>query len=748
MTASRELITLLQRGGTYGHWWCQPGKRSNWWPVSKPSPVPRARLNVYFGVHPCEVIPETNRKGEPTPPEYVRSQIAHIQAINCFFAEYDSKDYAGDMPACLAHVRSLEPAPSAIVCSGGGYHAYWIFTDPWCLDAPETRQQAATLQSAWVVLMGGDTGAKDLARVLRVPGTKNYKYTPPESVQVIHFDRACLYDRAELIALAEPFVSAGPVSSATNGIHPNYAKAALADETAKALLAKDGTKHAQLYKSAAALGELVGAHALDRQTVRGMLLGAIEGRAVDIQGAIDTIEDGIDKGASNPRRPKPPAVTGQVTSWSNLHAEEAEKLPARRPRMISSLMAQRPDPVVWYAGGFVREGLGLFIGEPGVGKTPALMQLAIALATGTHWLNAVPCKQTKVLYWGIEYTEKELYPLIKASLFGRQLDDEWFTYLTLDDGVPDTPEQAINELEYYIRVLGYRVIVLDVFTGFLPPEAKKQNVYRGDYKEFQPYHRLAMIYSSTILGSWHSSKREADPRLMYNGSTGLWAVPSTRITMYRDDQQRVRISSAPRLADRIDWALTQEKTDRGHRWVVADADPEPVCSPTELQIYRFLKNESSKAHQFGPTTVAEMVNIPAGSAKTLLLRMFERNIIQRQNGYFIEHVADVANVANVASVTHVADVADVANTLSYKSYTTGYMETEQQEASNTPGYNGYTTTAVTSDIFANMPADKATILRVYLRSNKDSDHDRARELCDQFEISYNDALAEINKVKE
>lgn len=743
MTPARELITLLQRGGTFGHWWCQPGRRSVWWPVSKPAPVPRGRLDVYFGVHPCDQIPPTNRRGEQAQPEHVRSQIRHIQAINCFFAEYDSKDF-NDLPACLAHVQTLDPKPTAIVCSGGGYHAYWIFTDPWCMDAPEVRQHAIALQSAWVTLMGGDTGAKDLARVLRVPGTKNYKYDPPAPVQVLHFDPTQLYDRATLTALAELFISAGPAPATTNGIRPAYAQAALADETAKMILAPDGTKHHQLYKSAAALGELAGARALDRSQIKSALLGAVSGRAADIQSAIDTIDDGIDKGMTNPRKPKALAVAGDVTQWSNLHAERAEpaQLPARVPRKISGLMARRPDPVVYYAGGFVREGLGLFIGEPGVGKTPALMQLAISLSTGTHWLGAVPCAQTKVLYWGIEYTEKELYPLIKASQFGRALDDEWFTFLTLDDGVPDTPEQAIAELEYYIRVLGYKVIVLDVLTGFLPPEAKKQNVYRGDYKEFQPYHRLAMLYSAAILGSWHSSKREADPRLMYNGSTGLWAVPSTRITMYRDEQQRVRISSAPRLADRIDWALTQEKTERGHRWVVADADPEPVCSPTELQIYRFLKRESSKAKQFGPTTVADMVNIPVGSAKTMLLRMFERNIIQRRDGYFIEHVADVADVAHVASV---ADVADVANDVSYKSYTNGYMETEHQEASNTPGYNGYTATAVSTGVFENVPPEKLAILRIYLRSNKESDQERARELCNTYNTNYTLALEEVQK---
>jgi Family of unknown function (DUF5906) len=75
------------------------------------------------------------------------------------------------------------PHPSAIVASGsGGYHVYWISKSPL---TPEEWQRYADGLKAKAQQLGlladlGCTG--DAARVLRVPGTLNYKSNPPKDV--------------------------------------------------------------------------------------------------------------------------------------------------------------------------------------------------------------------------------------------------------------------------------------------------------------------------------------------------------------------------------------------------------------------------------------------------------------------------------------------------------------------------------------------------------------------------------------
>lgn len=303
------------------------------------------------------------------------------------------------------------------------------------------------------------------------------------------------------------------------------------------------------------------------------------------------------------------------------------------PIDVNDLLLMERRPTLWYAPGFVREGLGLLVGQPNVGKTPNAIQLAIAIATGGKWMGQVQCHQAKVLYLGMEYSPQELIPMFDVSRCGQVIPRDTLLVKTIEDDFPTTPEEAIAELEWYITEMGVQVIIIDVLTAFLPPEKFKQNIYRGDYSELKPYHRLALQYNVAILGVWHASKREADPKIMYNGSTGMWAAAASRMAMYTDAEQRVRIASFPRMGDKIDWALTQERHIAGRRWVVSDAAPEPAMSPTEQAVYRFLKQHASSATPKGPATVAEMTDIPVSTVKTALRRMFEKNLVQQTSGY-------------------------------------------------------------------------------------------------------------------
>lgn len=80
--------------------------------------------------------------------------------------------------------KSRLPAPSAVVFSGGGVHVYWSSTVP--LTQDEWRPYAEGLEAlARVHGLKCDYGVTiDSARVLRVPGTYNYKTTPPNPVRV------------------------------------------------------------------------------------------------------------------------------------------------------------------------------------------------------------------------------------------------------------------------------------------------------------------------------------------------------------------------------------------------------------------------------------------------------------------------------------------------------------------------------------------------------------------------------------
>lgn len=244
---ARRLLEYLHRGGAFGYWWGVTGEArvSRWWPVGQPAPIPTAE-HVYFGVHPASEIPH---RGNPA---NLRATIPDIAAVSCLFAEFDAKDEVREadldpgelariladvqaqnpdltpekaraaalataqqlaiqrdpapyMARALAHIDGLAVAPSVVIGSGGGYHAYWLLRAPFMLASNEERERARRLQAAWVGYVGGDGAAKDLARVLRVPGTVNRKYDPPRPVVILRadYDRL-LYTMPDLETLSRP----------------------------------------------------------------------------------------------------------------------------------------------------------------------------------------------------------------------------------------------------------------------------------------------------------------------------------------------------------------------------------------------------------------------------------------------------------------------------------------------------------------------------------------------------------------
>ncbi|MBP7571598.1 MAG: hypothetical protein KBA95_16180 [Acidobacteria bacterium] len=182
------LLTHLHRGGAHGYWWLNPGKRTVWWPVAERPTPPRDALNCYVGVNPTNAP-----KGK-----HERALLGDVVALNCLYGDYDAKDYGGEMATALARIGEVPLPPSVIVNTGGGYQAYWLLAEPFLIADEASRRRAAEAQSRWVMAHGADPSVKDLARVLRVPGTRNYKYDPPPVVRFHTADFDRLYTLGEL----------------------------------------------------------------------------------------------------------------------------------------------------------------------------------------------------------------------------------------------------------------------------------------------------------------------------------------------------------------------------------------------------------------------------------------------------------------------------------------------------------------------------------------------------------------------
>lgn len=269
-----KFLFHLHRGGQWAYLWTDAGKRSFWYPVGKPAPLPKEKINIYFGVHPTA----SKRNGKQ------RSRIEDVTAINCLFAEFDAKDFKDDKAQALDHIQRLPLAPSVLVDSGGGYHCYWLLRETFIIDSSADRKRARESQAQWVIFTGGDQGAKDLARVLRFPGTRNYKkhYAPnfPE-VKFIesNFDR--LYTLDELDRVMQP-ASATPQPLPKRNESQRktkYAQVAYESELAKLGSAQPGARDDTLNKVSFRVGQMITGWGIDRGQAERDLYDAVIAKA-------------------------------------------------------------------------------------------------------------------------------------------------------------------------------------------------------------------------------------------------------------------------------------------------------------------------------------------------------------------------------------------------------------------------------------------------------------------------------------
>ena len=120
------------------------------------------RTDVYFGVAPRRT-PTGGRAG--------------VLGASVVWADCD------DASAASALEQSQVP-PSIVVESGSadGCHAYWLLSEATGIGAVEQLNRRLALE------LGADGRCADGARILRPPGTQNFKYTPPGRVALAKFD--------------------------------------------------------------------------------------------------------------------------------------------------------------------------------------------------------------------------------------------------------------------------------------------------------------------------------------------------------------------------------------------------------------------------------------------------------------------------------------------------------------------------------------------------------------------------------
>ena len=142
--------------------------------------------DIYFGVA------TGSAQGTKTQRVSLRGPI-FPHTIGCFFADFDAADYDPEINKAKKEGRQIDITEgkakawealndaqnrtfeaSMILNTGGGFQAFWLLSKPIVI-TDENRGDIELLMKQLCDIWGSDKAVKDLARVLRVPGTLNVK---------------------------------------------------------------------------------------------------------------------------------------------------------------------------------------------------------------------------------------------------------------------------------------------------------------------------------------------------------------------------------------------------------------------------------------------------------------------------------------------------------------------------------------------------------------------------------------------
>jgi hypothetical protein len=141
--------------------------------------------NVYFGVSLSSQAwgaSQRLRKGEREP----AGIFGFWADIDLRGPEHAEKDYPETLSDVETLITDAGMEPTIWVHSGHGIQCEWVFKEPWIFETVEEREKARRLSVRWKRFLAAKAKARgwtidsvsDLERVLRVPGTTNWKGEP------------------------------------------------------------------------------------------------------------------------------------------------------------------------------------------------------------------------------------------------------------------------------------------------------------------------------------------------------------------------------------------------------------------------------------------------------------------------------------------------------------------------------------------------------------------------------------------
>jgi hypothetical protein len=446
------------------------------------------------------------------------------------------KDYAVLPNLCWADLdeadpREITPQPTiAIESSPNRFVGVWKLTS----EVTESMNRRLTQH------VGADPGGWDLTQVLRVPGTRNFKYEPPPTVRLL-WDEGHIYDVAEIErVLPKDDTDEAGVGQAVR-IYNKYKRAFKPFVRRELLRGKPtaGKRSEVLWRLTQ---ELIEAGVSEEEAFI-LLSQSPWNKFRNRRG-----------GARQIRREISKALSGKFTPPPVDHDEEQEidDEPRRilNPRTLDQVVEERID-WIWYPY-LARGEMTIIEGDPQAGKSYLTQMVAAAIADGKQlpvWKKSRRNRsraRNKVVYFDIENSAETV---TKRRLVDNKLK-HGENYILVEQPFSVDNDDAMDEVHELLSEVKPALVVFDTIATYTGrADTHKQSETQQMLGKFT---MLAKRYHCAVAVLRHLTKGNKD-KAIYRGQGSIAFTGMARIVLSvgqhpDDDDMRVAVVTKNNVA--------------------------------------------------------------------------------------------------------------------------------------------------------------------------------------------------------
>lgn len=423
---------------------------------------------------------------------------------------------------------------------------------------------------------------------------------------------------------------------------------------------------------------------------------------------------------------------------------------------LAELQHREFPPERWLIDSIFPEGACLLAAKYKSKKSWIALALSLAISMNTKAMGRLEVSPGRVLYLDLEGKQQRIQKRTRAMLGVRQI--QWPGNFHIYTKWPQGDEGLAELVHWFASYPDTALVVIDVLASFRRPMLKHEEIYRYDRDTIDPLNGLFEQHHAGGLLVHHFNKGKHDDIMdSITGSTGLPSAVNTMWGLTRDvnDSNITILNMRGRDLENDDpIALRWDSYLNMH--VVEGPASEVAISTERRSILKLLSDDEPRT----PKEIATALDRTVETIKQLLRKLLNDGLIDKPVYGKYARIAKADHSDHSGNSDH-SDHSDHSGKSDRESSKSDRQYATDHSSDHSSG------TAAHSDETAQLYIQKGKsdrsdryirgiprwphltdkqhdILRAYLRGNKDSDQERARELCEQYGIDYDQARKQID----